>query len=163
MGLLKVLFEVWGILIGWKLMVQLLITKNVHFVNLSKCVTDLTIAFLSLRWSKNIYGTSNLGSGWGSYASEKISIWATGTSGLRPELPVAGGGRRSFTRKWTTGTSGLRPELPMGTRTSGGAWWEVPIGLIPNLTLRSRTDLFLDQFWDMENLENKPWRGFLLG
>jgi hypothetical protein len=86
-----------------------------------------------------------------------------GTSGLRPELPVSGGGRCSFARKWTTGTSGPRLELPVGTRTSGGAWPEVPIGLIPNLTLRSRTDLFLDRFWDVGNLENKPWRGFLLG
>jgi hypothetical protein len=41
----------------------MLTTKNVYFVKLSKCVTNFTIAFLSLRWSKNIYGTSNLGSG----------------------------------------------------------------------------------------------------
>jgi hypothetical protein len=41
----------------------LLTTKNVHFMKLSKCVTDLTIAFLSSRWSKNIYETSNLESG----------------------------------------------------------------------------------------------------
>jgi hypothetical protein len=38
-------------------------TKNVRFVKLSKCVTDFTIAFLSSRWSKNIYGMSNLKSG----------------------------------------------------------------------------------------------------
>jgi hypothetical protein len=30
----------------------MLTTKNVHFVKLSKCVTDFTIAFLSSRWSK---------------------------------------------------------------------------------------------------------------
>jgi hypothetical protein len=27
---------------------------------------------------------------------------------------------------------------------------------IPNLTFRSRADLFLDQFLDVENFENKP-------
>ena len=37
----------------------MLTTKNVHFVKLSKCETDFTITFLSLRQSKNIYGTSN--------------------------------------------------------------------------------------------------------
>ena len=37
----------------------MLTTKNVHFVKLSKCETDFTIAFLSLRRSKNIYGMSN--------------------------------------------------------------------------------------------------------
>jgi hypothetical protein len=42
---------------------KLLTTKNVHFVKLSKHIMDFTIVFLSLRWSKNIYGTSNLGSG----------------------------------------------------------------------------------------------------
>jgi hypothetical protein len=31
---------------------KLLTTKNVHFMKLSKCVTDFTIAFLSSRWSK---------------------------------------------------------------------------------------------------------------
>jgi hypothetical protein len=30
----------------------MLTTKIVHFVKLSKCETDFTIAFLSLRWSK---------------------------------------------------------------------------------------------------------------
>jgi hypothetical protein len=39
--------------------VFLLTLKNVHFVKLSKYGTDFTIAFLSSRWSKNIYGTSN--------------------------------------------------------------------------------------------------------
>jgi hypothetical protein len=109
---------------------HVLTTKNVHFIKLSKCVTDFTIVFLLLRWSKNIYGTSNLGSGWWSYASDKISVWGpelpvctsglrpelpvgTGTSGLRLELLVVGGRRRSFAWKWTTGTSGLRPELPV--------------------------------------------------
>jgi hypothetical protein len=76
-----------------------LTTKNIHFVKLSKCVTDFTIVFFLSRWSKNIYGTSNLGSRWGSYASEKISVWG-------PELPVC--------------TSDPRPELPVGTGTSGG-------------------------------------------
>jgi hypothetical protein len=33
----------------------LLTTKNVHFMKLSKCVTDFTIAFLSSRWSKKTY------------------------------------------------------------------------------------------------------------
>jgi hypothetical protein len=47
---------------------------------LHHCV-DFTIAFLSSKWSKNIYGTSNLGSRWESYASEKTSVWATSTSG----------------------------------------------------------------------------------
>jgi hypothetical protein len=94
----------------------ILTTKNVHFVKLSKCVTDFIIVFLSSRWSKKIYGTSNLGSGWGSYASEKISVWGpelpVRDRNFRwgPELPVVGGGRRSFARKWTTGTSGPRPE-----------------------------------------------------
>jgi hypothetical protein len=37
--------------------------KNVYFVKLLKCVTDFTIAFLSSRWLKKIYGTFNLGSG----------------------------------------------------------------------------------------------------
>jgi hypothetical protein len=32
----------------------MLTTKNVHFVKLSKCVTDFTIAFLSSRWSKKL-------------------------------------------------------------------------------------------------------------
>jgi hypothetical protein len=41
---------------------ELLTTKKVHFVKLSKCVTNFTIVFLSSRWSKNIYATSNLGS-----------------------------------------------------------------------------------------------------
>jgi hypothetical protein len=110
-----------------------LTTKNVHFVKLSKCVTDFTIVFLSSRWSKNIYETSNLGSGRGSYAFEKISVWGPElpvcTSGLRPELLVVGRGRRSFARKWTTGTSGPRPELPVGTGTSGEAWPELPVGV----------------------------------
>jgi hypothetical protein len=39
---------------------ELLTTKIVHFVKLSKCGTDFTIAFLSSRWSKNIYEMSNL-------------------------------------------------------------------------------------------------------
>ena len=33
--------------------------KNVHFVKLSKCETVFTIAFLSSRRSRNIYGMSN--------------------------------------------------------------------------------------------------------
>jgi hypothetical protein len=41
----------------------MLINKNVHFVKLLKCVTVFIIVFLSSRWSKNIYGTSNLESG----------------------------------------------------------------------------------------------------
>jgi hypothetical protein len=40
--------------------VRLLKLKNVHFIKWSKCGTDFTIVFLSSRWSKNIYGTSNL-------------------------------------------------------------------------------------------------------
>jgi hypothetical protein len=40
---------------------HMLTTKNIHFVKLSKCVMDFITAFLSSRWSKNIYGTSNLG------------------------------------------------------------------------------------------------------
>jgi hypothetical protein len=51
---------------------HMLTTKNVQFVKLLKCVTDFTIMFLLSRWSKNIYGTFNLESGWESYASEKI-------------------------------------------------------------------------------------------
>jgi len=47
--------------------------KNVHFVKLSKCETVFTIAFLSSRRSKNIYGTSNSKSGWRSYAVGKMS------------------------------------------------------------------------------------------
>jgi hypothetical protein len=52
-------------LVGWRTKMQpnVLTTKNVYFVKLSKCVTDFTIAFLSSRWSKNIYRTANLGSG----------------------------------------------------------------------------------------------------
>jgi hypothetical protein len=42
---------------------QLLTLKNVHFVKLSKYRTDFTIAFLSSRLSKSIYGTSNSKSG----------------------------------------------------------------------------------------------------
>jgi hypothetical protein len=42
--------------------------KNVHFVKLSKCGMDFVIAFLLLRWSKNIYGMSNSESGWRIYA-----------------------------------------------------------------------------------------------
>jgi hypothetical protein len=38
---------------------ELLTLKNVHFVKLSKYGTDFTIAFLSSRLSKSIYGTSN--------------------------------------------------------------------------------------------------------
>jgi hypothetical protein len=49
----------------------LLTLKNVHFVKLSKYGMDF-IAFLSLRWSKNIYGTSNSKSGWRSYAPGKM-------------------------------------------------------------------------------------------
>jgi hypothetical protein len=50
----------------------MLTTKIVHFVKLSKCETDFTIAFLSSRWLKNIYGTSNLESRWRSYARGKM-------------------------------------------------------------------------------------------
>jgi hypothetical protein len=113
-------------------------TKNIHFVKLSKYVTDITIVFLSSRWLKNIYGTSNLGSRWESYASEKISVWTTGTTGPRSlVLPV----REGLTQIWTTGTTGPRPVLPMDggrwrslawkwtTGTSGGAWPEVPVGV----------------------------------
>jgi hypothetical protein len=45
-------------------------------------------------------------------------------------------------------------------------WWSLTGSSdwsVMNLTLRSRTDLFLDWFWDVGNLENKPWRDFLLG
>ena len=51
----------------------MLATKNVYFVKLSKYEMDFTIAFLSSRWSKNIYGTSNLESGSRSYAPSKIA------------------------------------------------------------------------------------------
>jgi hypothetical protein len=45
------------------------------------------------------YFRSETGTSGGWRRKEKISVWATGTSGPRPELPVAGGGRRSFARK----------------------------------------------------------------
>jgi hypothetical protein len=51
---------------------HMLTTKNVYFMKLSKCITDFTIVFLPSRWSKNIYGTSNLESLRESYASEKM-------------------------------------------------------------------------------------------
>jgi hypothetical protein len=62
--------------------------KNVHFVKLSKYGTDFTIAFLSSRRSKNIYGTSNSESGWRSYAPEKMLYCRD----FRPKsgLPTAG-------------------------------------------------------------------------
>ena len=50
----------------------MLTTKIVHFVKLSKCETDFTIAFLSSSWSKNISRTSNSESGWRSYAPRKM-------------------------------------------------------------------------------------------
>ena len=52
---------------------HMLTTKIVHFVKLPKHETDYIIAFLSSRWSKNIYGTSNLESGSRSYAPSKIA------------------------------------------------------------------------------------------
>jgi hypothetical protein len=67
---------------------HMLTTKNVCFVKLSKYVMDFTIASLSSRRSKNIYGTSNSESGWRSYASRKMLCCRNS----RPEsgLPTAG-------------------------------------------------------------------------
>jgi hypothetical protein len=48
---------------------HMLTTKIVYFVKLSKCETDFTTAFLSLRWWKNICGTPNSESGWRSKLS----------------------------------------------------------------------------------------------
>jgi hypothetical protein len=93
----------------------LLITKNVYFVKLSKCVTDFIIAFLSMRWSNNIYGTSNLGSGWESYAFEKM--FHRRDFRLKLELPA-------HTRAGTFGSNlnfrpASKPELPTQAWTSG--------------------------------------------
>ena len=51
--------------------IYLLTTKIVHFIKLSKCGTDFTIAFLPSRRPKNKYGMPNLESGW-SYVLEKM-------------------------------------------------------------------------------------------
>jgi hypothetical protein len=45
---------------------------------------------------------------------------------------------------WTIGTTSTRPVLPVETGTTGRAWPVLPVGSVPNLTLRFQTDLFLD-------------------
>jgi hypothetical protein len=74
----------------------------------SNARTDFTIAFLSSSWLKNIYGTSNLGSGWRSYASGKMLRCRD----FRPKLELL-----ARTRARTSGSSlnfqpVLEPELP---------------------------------------------------
>jgi hypothetical protein len=60
----------------------------------SNAITDFTIVFLSSSWSKNIYGTSNLGSGSRSYAPKKMLRCRDFRSKLElrpapePELPA---------------------------------------------------------------------------
>jgi hypothetical protein len=73
---------------------------------------------------KNIYGMSNLGSGWGSYASEKISVWgpelSVCTSGPRLELPVETGTSSGWRRKAQFCTKIINRYFWSETETSGG-------------------------------------------
>ena len=67
------------------------------FVKLSKCETDFTIAFLSLRRSKNIYGMSNSKSDEEVMPSKRCLV--VGSSDPSREFRL--------------------PKVPMGVRTSG--------------------------------------------
>ena len=140
---------------------HMLTTKIVYFVKLSKYEMDYIIAFLSSRWSKNIYGASNLESGWRSYATRKIApllavLTQVGSSDTRKFRQTS---ELSVSLKRPAGCLGLsprrkfrHPEVSAEVRTSG----------IPNK--KPCSDL---TFWipirTIPNLENKAWRGFQLG
>ena len=85
------------------ILVLWLTTKNVHFVKLSKCEMDFTIAFLSSRRSKNIYGTSNSKSGWRSYALGKMPCCRE----FRPKSRLPGSLKKSARVSGVIPTSGV--------------------------------------------------------
>jgi hypothetical protein len=72
----------------------MLTTKNVHFVKLSKCVTDFTIVFLSSRWLKTYMERPIWGPDEGVMPPERCSVVGTSGSSLNfqpapgPELPA---------------------------------------------------------------------------
>ena len=117
-----------------------LTTKNVHFVKLSKYETDFTIAFLSSRRSKIIYGMSNSKSEWRSYALRKMPRCRE----FRPKsgLPTVGSSDvcQDFRQAWRNllGCLGLslrrefqqKSEVPTQVRTSD----VLPTGLLTYMT-----------------------------
>ena len=142
---------------------HMLTTKNVHFVKLSKCETDFTVTFLSTRRSKTYMECLIRSPDEEVMPSERCLV--VGTSDCR-----------KFRR-----VSGLPESLKKSARVSG----VIPTSGVPTQvgTSNPSRDFRLD-FWHtwqkilfgsglldsnpncsklMENLENKAWRGFLLG
>ena len=140
-----------------------------------KCETDFTIAFLSSRRSRNIYGMSNSESGWRSYALGKMprcrEFWP------KSGLPTVGSFDmcRDFQKVWRNLPRCLWLSLHREFRLSG-----VPTQVGTSDPSR---DFRLD-FWHtwhkilfgsglldsdpnysklMGNFKNKSWRGFLIG
>jgi hypothetical protein len=108
--------------------VELLTTKNVHFVKLSKCVTDFTIAFLSSRWSKNIYETSNLGVRMRELClQENICLgyryFQSETSWRENELPILPVRDQNFQWLAEEGTVWRENELPVLPVRDRNFWW----------------------------------------
>ena len=150
---------------------HMLTTKIIHFVKLSKCGTDFTIAFLSSRRSRNIYGMSNSESGWRSYALGKMPRCRE----FRPKsgLPTVESSDmcRDFREAWRNlfGCLGLslrrefrqKSEVPTvgssnPSRDFRHTWQKIlyGFGLLDSDPNCSKL---------VENLENKAWRGFLPG
>ena len=143
----------------WKQGGHMLTTKNVYFVKLSKCEMDFTIAFLSSRRSKNIYGMSNLKSEWRSYALGKMPCCRE----FRPKsgLPVS--------LKKSAWVSGVIPTSGVPTKVGSSNCREFrPKSGLPTYLKKImfgsgllNSDPNCSKL--MENLENKGSRGFLLG
>jgi hypothetical protein len=115
------------------------------WLTFSNLTMDFTIAFLSSSWSKNIYRTSNLGSGWRSYAPGKMLCCRN----FQPKLELL-----AHTRARTSGSSlNFRPTLEP----------ELLANLIKRLFRSCLLDFDPNCSKLVGNLENKPWRGFLLG
>jgi hypothetical protein len=49
------------------------------------------------------------------------------------------------------------------TGTTCGAWSEVPVGVYSEFDFQISNRFVFRSVFDVGNLENKPWRGFLLG
>ena len=164
-------FSPWGSTMAKSIDKHVLTTKNVHFVKLSKCETDFTIAFLSSRRSRNIYGMSNSESGWRSYALGKMPRCRE----FQPRLGLSTVGSSNVCRDFRGTWRNLLRCLGLSLRREFRQKSEVPtVGSSdPSRDFRHTWQKILFGsgllYYDpncsklVGNLENKAWRGFLLG